>query len=91
MSEAGERWRREPGSSKSAISPKKPSKRKDVAARKRAFPVVAIGASAGGLEAYKEFFHALPSDTGMAFVLSQHLDPRGGCEFFRALRFLLFN
>lgn len=37
--------------------------------------MVAIGASAGGLEAYKEFFHALPSDTGMAFVLVQHLDP----------------
>lgn len=37
--------------------------------------MVAIGASAGGLEAYKEFFHALPADTGMAFVLVQHLDP----------------
>ncbi|MGH9589040.1 MAG: chemotaxis protein CheB, partial [Terracidiphilus sp.] len=37
--------------------------------------MVAIGASAGGLEAYKEFVHALPSDTGMAFVLVQHLDP----------------
>jgi two-component system CheB/CheR fusion protein len=42
---------------------------------KGSFPVVAIGASAGGLEAYKEFFLALPSDTGMAFVLIQHLDP----------------
>jgi two-component system CheB/CheR fusion protein len=39
------------------------------------FPIVAIGASAGGLEAYKEFFLALPLDTGMAFVLIQHLDP----------------
>jgi hypothetical protein len=39
------------------------------------FPIVAIGASAGGLEAYTEFFHALPADTGMAFVLVQHLDP----------------
>jgi chemotaxis response regulator CheB len=39
------------------------------------FPVVAIGASAGGLEAYTEFFHALSPDTGMAFVLVQHLDP----------------
>ncbi|HTV53947.1 MAG TPA: chemotaxis protein CheB, partial [Terriglobia bacterium] len=37
--------------------------------------MVAIGASAGGLEAYKEFLHALPPDTGMAFVLVQHLDP----------------
>ncbi|WP_433967053.1 chemotaxis protein CheB [Tunturiibacter gelidiferens] len=42
---------------------------------KGSFPIVAIGASAGGLEAYKEFFHALPSDTGMPFVLIQHLDP----------------
>jgi chemotaxis response regulator CheB len=41
-----------------------------------AFPVVTIGASAGGLEAYKEFFNALAGDTGMAFVLIQHLDPR---------------
>ena len=39
------------------------------------FPIVAIGASAGGLEAYMELFHALPLDTGMAFVLIQHLDP----------------
>jgi CheB methylesterase len=34
-----------------------------------------FGASAGGLEAYKDFFQALSSDTGMAFVLVQHLDP----------------
>ncbi|MGH9616631.1 MAG: chemotaxis protein CheB [Acidobacteriaceae bacterium] len=39
------------------------------------FPIVAIGASAGGLEAYTEFFRALPADTGMGFVLIQHLDP----------------
>lgn len=39
------------------------------------FPVVAIGASAGGLEAYKGFLQALPNDTGMAFVLVQHLHP----------------
>ena len=42
---------------------------------KSSFPVVAIGASAGGLEAFKEFFLALRPDTGMAFVLIQHLDP----------------
>ena len=40
------------------------------------FPVVAVGASAGGLEAYTDFFHALPINTGMAFVLIQHLDPK---------------
>lgn len=40
-----------------------------------AFPVVGIGASAGGLEACKQFFCAMPADTGLAFVLVQHLDP----------------
>ena len=40
-----------------------------------AFPVVGIGASAGGLEACRNFIRALPPKTGMAFVLIQHLDP----------------
>lgn len=39
------------------------------------FPVVGIGASAGGLDAYKSFFSAMPADNGMAFVLIPHLDP----------------
>lgn len=39
------------------------------------FPVVAIGASAGGLEAFEQFFRAMPPDSGMGFVLVQHLDP----------------
>ncbi|MGC8525506.1 MAG: chemotaxis protein CheB, partial [Acidibrevibacterium sp.] len=42
------------------------------------FPVVAIGASAGGLEACRRLLHALPADTGMAFILVQHLDPNHG-------------
>jgi two-component system CheB/CheR fusion protein len=42
---------------------------------KGAFPVVAVGASAGGLEAYMDLFRALPAQTGMAFVAVQHLDP----------------
>jgi two-component system CheB/CheR fusion protein len=37
--------------------------------------IVAVGASAGGLEAFSEMLRALPTDTGMAFVLVQHLDP----------------
>src|SRR5271155_6056473 len=36
-------------------------------------PVVGIGASAGGLEPFREFLEALPNDTGMAFVLVSHL------------------
>jgi two-component system CheB/CheR fusion protein len=39
------------------------------------FPVVGIGASAGGLEASKLLVAALPASSGMAFVLIQHLDP----------------
>src|SRR5262245_25488582 len=40
-----------------------------------AFPIVAIGASAGGLDAFQQLLANLPPDTGMAFVLVQHLDP----------------
>jgi len=39
------------------------------------FPIVGIGASAGGLEAFTQLLQNLPIDTGMAFVLVQHLDP----------------
>jgi two-component system, chemotaxis family, CheB/CheR fusion protein len=39
------------------------------------FPIVGIAASAGGLEAFTELISHLPTDTGMAFVLIQHLSP----------------
>ena len=39
------------------------------------FPIVAIGASAGGLYALEQFFDAMPPDSGMAFVVIQHLSP----------------
>ena len=39
------------------------------------FPVVGIGASAGGLEAFKKLLKAIPEDSGLAYVLVQHLDP----------------
>ena len=39
------------------------------------FPVVGIGASAGGLDACRKFLAALPAGTGIAFILVQHLDP----------------
>lgn len=41
-----------------------------------AFPIVGVGASAGGLEAFGQLLSALPAETGMAFILVQHLDPR---------------
>ena len=39
------------------------------------FPVVGMGASAGGLEAFKTFFENVSPDSGMAFVLIPHLAP----------------
>src|SRR5258708_36196093 len=59
-----------------------PTKKKRTAHRSKlgpaaqvSFPVVGVGASAGGFEAFGEMLNALPADTGMAFVLIQHLDP----------------
>ena len=43
--------------------------------RNEPFPIVGIGASAGGLEAFTQLLKHLPADTGMGFVLVQHLDP----------------
>lgn len=56
----------------------KPSTAKSAPGRQprgKPFPVVGIGASAGGLEAFRQLLENLPVDTGMAFVLVQHLDP----------------
>src|SRR5205807_10416900 len=39
------------------------------------FPIVGIGASAGGLEAFTQLLRELPPDINMALVLIQHLDP----------------
>jgi two-component system CheB/CheR fusion protein len=48
----------------------------DAKAPTGSFPIVGIGASAGGLEAFSELLRHLPEKTGMAFVLVQHLDPK---------------
>src|SRR6478672_2124243 len=39
------------------------------------FPIVGLGASAGGLDAFRRLLAVLPAGTGMAFILIQHLDP----------------
>ena len=39
------------------------------------FPILGLGASAGGLEAFQQFFDAMPPDSGMAFLVVVHLDP----------------
>jgi len=58
---------------KAASTQKKSSPEAKV--KENSFPVVAIGASAGGLEAMLELLKYLPADTGMAFIYVQHLSP----------------
>ena len=50
---------------------------KSIAAKEDAssYPVIGIGASAGGLQALERFFKAMPSDPGMAFIIVMHLAP----------------
>ena len=43
--------------------------------KSRTFPIVGVGASAGGLEAFRQMLEKLPLNTGMGFVFVQHLDP----------------
>jgi two-component system CheB/CheR fusion protein len=70
-------------SPKSLTKPTKKTRKQDPEAkapveptnRPRELTVVGIGASAGGLPALRTFFEALPSDTGMAFVVVTHLHP----------------
>ncbi|MCX6906278.1 MAG: chemotaxis protein CheB, partial [Verrucomicrobia bacterium] len=46
-----------------------------VAPANQSFPIIGIGASAGGLEALEQFLAHVPAGSGMAFVIVQHLDP----------------
>ena len=39
------------------------------------FPIAGIGASAGGLEALEQFLRHVPANSGIAFIIVQHLDP----------------
>src|ERR1700733_13357461 len=39
------------------------------------FPVVGVGASAGGLDAFKRLIRAIPERSGIAYILVQHLEP----------------
>jgi chemotaxis response regulator CheB len=75
-------------SSKSTNSSRRPRKKKAAAAAPPAlqlsepqlgFPIVGIGASAGGLEALLEFLRHTPADSGMAFVIVTHQHP-GHCS-----------
>ena len=66
--------RRQPPKSsigRSKASAREPSLRQD----DPLFPIVGIGASAGGLEALEQFLRQVPAASGLAFVIVQHLDP----------------
>jgi two-component system, chemotaxis family, CheB/CheR fusion protein len=66
------------GSKKSQPNPSEDGKvpdREQKNDRDELFPVVGIGASAGGLEAFTQLLNYLPTDTGMAFVIIQHMSP----------------
>ena len=39
------------------------------------FPLVGVGASAGGLDSFQKFLKAIPANSGMAYILVQHLSP----------------
>ena len=72
----------EPASAPPALVEAEPAAAADLGVRPEAqpekdFPIVGIGASAGGLAAFEAFFSAMPTNTesGMAFVLVQHLAP----------------
>jgi two-component system CheB/CheR fusion protein len=60
-----------PGKLKSIKSPKVKTSDSDTAL----FPIVGIGASAGGLEAIEQFLEYVPENSGMAYIVVQHLDP----------------
>jgi len=68
-----------PETMKKSIAEKKPTtiskSTKQKTSTSLSFPIVGIGASAGGLEALEQFFANMPKDNGMAFVVIQHLDP----------------
>jgi len=58
------------------VEKKKPTaSSKEESTETNRFPIVGIGASAGGLEAFEQFLSKVPQNSGMAYVVIQHLDP----------------
>ena len=60
---------------KKPVAPPRPRRAAGKSESRGLFPVVGIGASAGGLDAFLQLFHGLPATTGMGFVVIQHMDP----------------
>ncbi len=68
--------RRAPGAARAERRPARAAVDETQSAQPGAsFPIVGLGASAGGLEALEQFLSRVPADSGMAFVVVQHLDP----------------
>ncbi len=65
----------EPSAPADSIAPEIGADAPELQPSRLPYPVVGIGASAGGLEAYIELLKHLPPDTGMSFVLVTHLSP----------------
>ena len=57
------------------MNKKSPAAETSLKQKTKSFPIVAIGASAGGVEAVTQLFKSLAPDTGFAFIYIQHLDP----------------
>ncbi|MEO7863372.1 MAG: chemotaxis protein CheB, partial [Nitrospirales bacterium] len=66
---------RRPAAAGTAPQPMEKHEKKRPEDRDDRLLIVGVGASAGGLEAFTQLLTRLPLDTGMAFVLVQHLDP----------------
>jgi two-component system, chemotaxis family, CheB/CheR fusion protein len=65
-----------PRQSARPLDKRQPRRSSGRASARDRFPIVAVGASAGGVEAFQAFFRAFPAKPGMAFVVLTHLDPR---------------
>ena len=71
--------KKKPGVKKKATVKKVPANQTKGAAKPKeteGFPIVGLGASAGGLEALEAFFSHMPHDSGIGFVIIQHLSPK---------------
>jgi two-component system CheB/CheR fusion protein len=78
--------KKKPAAKKKAPVKKKPAKQTKISASAKKptaksketndFPIVGLGASAGGLEALEAFFSHMPHDSGIGFVIIQHLSPK---------------
>jgi two-component system CheB/CheR fusion protein len=76
MKKAGKKSK-PPEAKKRKLSTRKPSSKvlSGISSSSDAFPIVGMGASAGGLEALTAFFNNMTADSHMAFILVLHLDP----------------